>query len=215
MATKDLRDKVLGMGTILGALAIVMFATLVRPVTEPQQGKTLQNLQAAYNAETNAYAGYMAFADRAQEEEYYEVASLFRAAAYAEHVHVKNLAAVIREMGAEPVSRIEQPVVGTTEQNLRTAAEQNEASERNMTYPTFIEEAKVEGNQEVVRVFEYVQMAQNQHSILFGEALGNLKNTGAESHAYYVCSTCGFTAEHPIKPCPGCSDANPTYVHIF
>lgn len=215
MATRNLRDRALGTWAILGALTIVAFATTVWPRGGPQQNKTLQNLQAAYNGEASAHARYTAFADRAQDEEYYEVASLFRAVAYSEYLHMQNFATLIRQMGGEAVPLIERPVVKTTEENLRASAEQNEAYERDIVYPTFIEEAKVEANEDAVRVFEFAQIAEAQHSKLFEEALATLKNTGAESHSYYVCNMCGFTAEHPVKPCPGCSDPKATYVQIF
>ena len=42
---------------------------------------TLENMQAAFNGESNAHAKYLAFAARADSEGYGEVASLFRAAA--------------------------------------------------------------------------------------------------------------------------------------
>src|ERR1035441_8687898 len=61
--------------------------------------KTLNNLQTAFNGESNAHVRYVAFADKADKEGYGEVASLFRAAAKAEEVHAANHAAVIKKMG--------------------------------------------------------------------------------------------------------------------
>ena len=51
---------------------------------------TLDNLQAAFNGESNANARYLAFAKKADEEGYGQVASLFRAAARAEEIHAAN-----------------------------------------------------------------------------------------------------------------------------
>ena len=70
---------------------------------------TLENLQAAFNGESNANARYLAFAKQAQSEGYGEVASLFRAAARAEKIHATNHAAVIEELGALPQAQIDSP----------------------------------------------------------------------------------------------------------
>ena len=45
---------------------------------------TLDNLQAAFNGESNAHAKYLAYSKKAEEEGYLKVAALFRAAAHAE-----------------------------------------------------------------------------------------------------------------------------------
>src|SRR5690348_12838623 len=68
--------------------------------------KTLENLQAAYDGESNANAKYLAFAKRADEEGYTKVASLFRAAARAEAIHINNHAKVIKQLGATPKADI-------------------------------------------------------------------------------------------------------------
>ena len=62
---------------------------------------TLQNMQTAFNGESNAHLRYLAFAEQADRESYGEVASLFRAAARAEEVHASNHAEVIKGMGAD------------------------------------------------------------------------------------------------------------------
>jgi rubrerythrin len=67
---------------------------------------TLENLQAAFNGESNARAKYLAFAAKADEEGYAPVASLFRAAAAAEAIHAESHARVIKKMGATPVANI-------------------------------------------------------------------------------------------------------------
>ncbi|MEJ2009190.1 MAG: rubrerythrin family protein [Acidobacteriota bacterium] len=215
MTTRGFNYKTLQTGAILGCLAVLAFASLALLATAPQQTKTLQNLQTAYNAEANAYVRYLAFAQRAQEEEFGEAASLFRAAACAEHVHLKNLAAVIRKMGAEPAYRIDLPVPRTTWRNLQKSADEREASDRDALYPTFIEEAKAEGNQDAVRAFQYIQTAEVQQAKLFKAAIGNLKRMTAASHLYYVCNTCGYVSERPTKPCPGCSNPDASYEEMF
>lgn len=142
----------LRIGPFTGSLVVVVLLSVAWIGARHEQSKTLQNLQAAYNGEANAQARYLAFADRAQHEENYEVASLFRAAAYAENIHFERFGDLMRKMGAEPVSKIEPPVVKATAENLQAAAKEGEACERDTLYPRFIKEAEVEGNAEAARV---------------------------------------------------------------
>lgn len=215
MATVDLKFKSLPIGAVLGALTVVMLASIAWVREGSAQSKTVLNLQSAYTAETNAYVRYMAFAERAQEEEFGEAASLFRAAACAEHVHLKNFAAVMRKMGFEPVIRIDTPVVKTTAENLQTSAEVGEAYERDVLYPELIKEAKAAGHDEAARVFQSAMRAEAQHAKLFKTALSNLHRMDMTSRVYYVCNLCGYTAETAAKPCPGCGEPKPTYEEMF
>src|ERR1022692_1508721 len=82
---------------------------------------TLANLQTAYEGESNARAKYIAFAARAVEEGFMDVASLFRAAARAEQIHAGNHARVIRNFGVDPKCTIHEITVGSTAENLATA----------------------------------------------------------------------------------------------
>src|SRR5512140_902870 len=65
---------------------------------------TLDNLQAAFNGESNANARYLAFAKKADAEGYGTAASPFRAAARAEPVHFERHAKAIKELGAVPAA---------------------------------------------------------------------------------------------------------------
>lgn len=104
-------------------------------------GTPLENLQAAYNGESNAHAKYAAFAKKAEEEGYGAVASLFRAASRAEKIHAENHAEVIRSLGAEPVADVKTPEVKTTAENLK-AAIAGETFERDVMYPAYLQIAR-------------------------------------------------------------------------
>lgn len=100
--------------------AVYLIGTSLLP-TRALAGTTLENMQAAFNGESNAHARYLAFAAQADKEEYGEVASLFRAAARAEEIHASNHAEVIKGMGATPIARIDAPDVKSTRENLEAA----------------------------------------------------------------------------------------------
>lgn len=190
--------------------ALIVLALMVAVVALPTgaiaaTSKTLENLQAAYNGESNAHSRYLAFAQKADQEQYGEIASLFRAAAKAESIHAANHAAVIKKLGGTPEAKIETLAVKSTRENLR-AAIQGETYERDTMYPEFLKNARSEGKREAVRTFNLALMAEAEHATLYSEALNNLanlKNTKAKD--YYVCTICGFTsAKLDYSKCPSC-----------
>jgi rubrerythrin len=167
-------------------------------------GKTLANLQAAYNGESNAHAKYLVFAQKADEEGYGRVASLFRAAARAEQIHAANHAAVILKLGATPQAKIETPLPRTTRENLKVAIA-GETYERDIMYPAFIKEAETEKNTAALRTFQFALEAETEHARLYTEALENLEKMTAKT-TFFVCAVCGYTCEElDFDRCPVCN----------
>lgn len=166
---------------------------------------TLDNLQAAFNGESNAHAKYLAYSKKAEEEGYLKVAALFRAAAYAEEIHLNNHARVIKSLGASPKAEIKQFDVKSTELNLVDAIK-GETYEQNEMYPGFIAQAKKEQNEEAIQTFNYAMKAEAEHAKLYKGALDNLTNWKVAEAGFAVCPICGYTVEG--KPtftnCPVC-----------
>jgi rubrerythrin len=166
---------------------------------------TLQNLQTAFNGESNARACYLAFAVQANHEGYGPVASLFRAAARAEEIHAANHASVLSGLGEEPVAHIEVPLVMSTHENLK-AAIRGETYEREEMYPAFIVQAEAEGNRKAENTFYLACEVEGEHARFFTRALVDLDKLRGGSAVYYVCPICGFTAaQTDFDVCPVCS----------
>jgi rubrerythrin len=166
--------------------------------------KTLQNLQAANNGESNAHAKYLEFAKQADSEGYGKVGSLFRAASEAEQIHLTCEAAVINGMGATPQADVKIPPVKSTKRNLEGSANKGEAYERDTMYPRFITQARNDGNKAAAKCFRYAQAAEAQHFKLFTNAARNLDQMKGRSETYYVCSEGGYTmAKLQAAKCPG------------
>lgn len=184
--------------------------TLFAMVSSASGATTLENMQAAFNGESNAHSRYLAFAHRADVEGYGEVASLFRAAARAEEIHAANHASVIKEMGAIPKLQIETVTVKSTRENLE-AAIKGESYERDTMYPEFLKQARAERNTRAVRSLNYARTAEIEHAKLYTAALrdlSRLKGTTEHTALYYVCPTCGFTVrETDFERCPSCFTA--------
>ncbi|MBZ5646440.1 MAG: rubrerythrin family protein [Acidobacteriia bacterium] len=194
---------------LLPAAAVVATKSATAETT-----KTLDNLQAAFNGESNAHAHYLAFAKKADEEGYGEVASLFRAASKAEGIHAANHARVIREMGAEPEATIEPAHVRSTRENLQVAID-GETYERDQMYRSFVEEATAAKNASVIKTFTFALKTEAEHVRLYSEALKNLEKLRGKSHTYYVCSECGYTVETlNFLKCIVCGHPKDDYIRV-
>lgn len=192
-------------------LALALAPTRAEAATS---GKTLQNLQAAFNGESNARARYLAFADKADAEKYAPVASLFRAAARAEEIHAANHAAVIRKLGGTPAARIEAPAVGSTRDNL-AAAIKGESYERDSMYPEFIKIARAERQKGALESFNYAKTAEGEHANLYTKALQNLDSATGVAVTYYVCTVCGYTTTKvDFEKCPACFSPKEKYIAV-
>jgi len=170
--------------------------------TTPSQ--TVQNLQAAFEGESNASTRYTAFAEKAKAEGYLRVATLFRAAARAEQVHAASHARVITRLGATPQARIATPKVGSTAENL-AEAKKGEEYERDVMYPEFIREAQAAGEDGAVRTFRQAMEAEAVHATLYGDALAHLEAQRAAA-IFFVCPVCGEVTDDPtLERCPLCN----------
>ena len=179
------------------------FAKTSGPALNPgRSAKTLENLQAAFNGESNASAKYTAFAKKADEEGYKKVASLFRAAARAEAIHFANHAEVIKKLGGKPMADIKEPEIKTTAENLKTAIE-GETYERDTMYPEFVAEARTSKNLKALQTFSFALAAETEHAKLYSEALANLEQWKSGPATFFVCPKCGFTTANPqFEKCP-------------
>jgi rubrerythrin len=198
--------------TMMSLVVPTIVSSDARAVAESTN--TLDNLQAAFNGESNASARYLAFARKADEEGFGEVASLFRAAAKAEEIHASNHSDVIRKMGAMPALNLEPTKVKSTRENLK-AAITGERYERDIMYPEFIEVAKHEKATAALRTFNYALKVEAVHAVLYQDALDNLKKRTGMRHTYYVCPDCGNTLEDlSILRCMICGRSKDGFIAV-
>ncbi len=177
------------------------------PVTQLKTGTTLDNLMAAYNGESNAQVKYLAYAQKADNERYTGVGSLFRASAAAEAVHLKNHADVIKKMGGTPSAEIKTPLVKSTRENLEEAIK-GESYEKEIMYPEFIKKAREDKRMDAVRTFNFSLQVETKHADNFNEALTSLSQWKNGKKDFFVCPVCGYTvAKMEFKHCPICYTA--------
>ncbi|MDO9289874.1 MAG: rubrerythrin family protein [Thermodesulfovibrionales bacterium] len=151
--------------------------------------KTTQNLQDAFAGESQANRKYLAFAKKAEEEGFKQIAKLFRAAAEAETVHAHNH---LREMGG----------IRSTKENLQEAIS-GESYEFQKMYPQMIKDAEAEGQKGALKSFNFANEVEKIHADLYKKAVENIgKNPSVD---YHVCQVCGNTVEgEPPDKCPIC-----------
>ena len=154
--------------------------------------KTDENLKNAFAGESQANRRYMAFAKKAEQEGFMQVAKLLKAAGESETVHALNHLKIIGE-------------TKSTMENLVTAVS-GETFEFNEMYPDYINTAKQEGKKQAVWSFDVANKVEKIHAKLFNKAIETLKNQKPlEQVDYYVCSVCGNTVEgSPPEKCPIC-----------
>jgi len=158
-----------------------------------------KNLKEAFAGESQANRRYLAFAKKAEEEGYKQVAKLFRAAAEAETVHAHSH---LRVLGG----------VKSTKENIQEAIT-GETHEFKQMYPEFLAKAKAEAIKPAEMSFDYANQVEKIHAALYEKALANLgKNEAVD---YYVCPVCGNTVEGkaPDK-CPICNVPGSKFVKV-
>jgi rubrerythrin len=160
---------------------------------------TEQNLKEAFAGESQANRKYLAFAKRAEEEGYAQIAKLFRAAAEAETVHAHNHLRVLKG-------------IRSTKENVQEAIE-GETHEFKKMYPEMMEKAKSEKNNDALQTFHYASEVEKIHASLYTKALENLGKN--EVLDYYVCPFCGNTVEKaPPEKCPICGTPGKKFMKI-
>ncbi|MCP8323040.1 MAG: rubrerythrin family protein [Candidatus Methylarchaceae archaeon HK02M2] len=164
--------------------------------------KTVTNLKNAFAGESQANRRYLAFARKAEEEGFKQVAKLFRAAAEAETIHALNHLRVMDE-------------IKSTVNNLNTAIS-GETFEYTKMYPEYLSIAKQEENHRATWSFEVANKVEKVHAGLFSKAVDALKNKkDLEKVDYYVCEVCGHTVEG-IAPdkCPICGASKTKFFKV-
>jgi rubrerythrin len=150
--------------------------------------KTLNNIKIGFVAESQAHLRNLAFAMKAEQEDYPQAARLFRAIAEAESVHAFNH---FRFLGA----------VSGTQENLESAFERENLAAS--AYPQFIREANEEGNTSVATVLTYSRDVEKGHAQLYKKALAHIM--AGEETEYYVCQVCGHVSDGVLPDmCPIC-----------
>ena len=162
---------------------------------------TLENLKEAFAGESQANQKYRAFAKKAEQEGFQNIAKLFKTTAEAERIHAEG------HLGAlEGIS--------STVENLK-AAIAGETYEFTEMYPPMLEKAEVE-NHKAKRMFKYAVEAEAVHAKLYKMALDAVEQgKDLNISESYLCPVCGHIEfGEPKEKCPICGTLPQKYVKV-
>jgi len=174
----------------------------------------VDNLKDAINGESNAKRKYELFSEQAAKENLNEIALLFKAASYAESLHIKNhlkaLSGITKTtVNPEDFVRIDDNElkhhIKDTRSNLKQAID-GETYEFKKMYKQFVKNAQKEGDLVSELTFKLAREAEKVHARLYSNYLKKLqKNKEIEPVEIYVCTICGNIEFAPLPEiCPVC-----------
>jgi rubrerythrin len=162
---------------------------------------TEANLKEAFAGESQANRKYTAFARKAEQEGFKNIARLFRTAAEAEAIHAYGH---LSALGA----------IQSTADNLKAAVE-GETHEYTEMYPPMLKEAQAE-NHKAKFMFNFANKAEAVHAALYRMALEAVsQGKDLEAENIYLCPVCGhIELGNPPDVCPICGVKKDRYVQI-
>jgi rubrerythrin len=162
---------------------------------------TEKNLKDAFAGESQANRKYLAFAKKAEQEGFANVARLFRTAAEAETIHAHGH---LEAMGG----------VGSTADNLR-AAIAGETHEFTEMYPPMVRQAEVD-NHKAKRMFAFAEKTEAVHAALYRAALEAVaQGKDLAETSFYLCPVCGhIELGKPPAACPVCGTKGEKFVRV-
>jgi rubrerythrin len=162
---------------------------------------TESNLKEAFAGESQANRKYLAFAKKAEQEGFINVARLFRTAAEAETIHAMGHLNSLD--GAT-----------STADNLR-AAVAGETYEYTKMYPPMLEQA-IADDHRAKRMFSYALKAEAVHAKLYQMALDAvMQGKDLDKVDFYLCPICG-NIEFGTAPeaCPICGTRGEKFIKV-
>ena len=184
---------------------LTAFITLAVLTSTATAGSTLQNLNHAYQGESNAANRYQNFARQADAANLKQTAKLFRGAAASEEIHRKIVERAILKIGGQVETfKLDEIAPAPTADNLRSAI-RGETEESTKMYPDFLATAKANNEKAAIRAFNYALAAEKKHAEYFQQTLD--RSNAEVPLTCYVCKDCGLLlTKLPEKKCPVCRE---------
>jgi rubrerythrin len=161
---------------------------------------TKENLKDAFAGESQANQKYRAFAKKAEQDGFPNVAKLFRTAAEAERIHAEGHLKALDG-------------VGSTLDNLQAAFD-GETYEYKEMYPPMRATAQADGHK-AERMFGYALEAEAVHAQLYAKAMEAVKTGKDLDVEFYLCPVCGYIEiGKPTEACPVCKTKPEKFVQV-
>ncbi len=159
-----------------------------------------KDLKVAFSGESKAHVRNLAFAKKAEEDGFPQVARLFKAVAEAERIHATEYLKYL------------EGVIMSTEENLKAAFE-NEIRAKNEIYPGLIKEAMDLKREDVAWSFIRSRDVEERHAKLYKDALSAM--VADKEPEYHVCQVCGYIFDGDLPDrCPVCQTGKEDFKRV-
>ncbi len=170
--------------------------------------QTEKNLLIAFAGESQARNRYTYFAGQAKKEGLIQISEIFEETANQEKEHAKRFFKFLEGGEVEITEFFPAGEIGTTLENLNSAAEGEEYEWKEM-YPAFAKVAREEGFDNIASAFEAISIAEKQHGKRYRDLAKNLENGKVfkrNGQVVWRCKNCGYLHEGEDAPsvCPAC-----------
>jgi len=168
---------------------------------------TAENLRSAFGGESQAHMRYLIWAEKAEKDQFPNVARMFRAISRAEQSHATGHFRAMGEVaGAFPVTSGAGFGYGATSENLAGAIE-GETFEIEEMYPAYLEVAKMQGEAAAVKSMTYAIEAEKIHAAMYAKAKDAVDaGKDVTLGPVHICPLCGYTHEGDLPDrCPICN----------
>ena len=187
-------------------------------IMELTGSQTEKNLLAAFAGESQARTRYTFFASVAKKEGYEQISAIFQETSDNEKEHAQLFFKHLQGGTAEITAAYPAGIIGSTEENLKAAAE-GEKLEWGTIYPNFAEGAKKEGFKDVAKTFHMIAKVENYHERRYRKLLANVEQSKVfkkDSPIKWKCRNCGYILEGSEAPekCPVC-DHPKSYFEVW
>lgn len=161
--------------------------------------KTKENLQNNFSSESMAAIKYHAYAMKAEEEGFHQIAKLFTAMEKAQNIQAIN---TLKAMGE----------LNDSQNNLMTIID-SKTYNYTQKYPSLIEQADLDVNPLASALFQNVVKTIKSHTRLLNEALKNFKRV--KDYDYWVCGICGLIEmkNMPVV-CKNCGASREKFIQV-
>lgn len=173
--------------------------------------KTQENLLKAFTGESQARNKYHMFAKMARKENLEWIARVFEETADQERAHAEEEFELIKEPVTVTGELSISPYSNKTVENLKMAAA-GEHYEWTQMYPSFEEQAKIDGDKEATRLFGEVKKVEEKHEeryIIIARHIDANTLYNRETELEWKCVNCGYihVGKTPPVACPVCKKA--------
>lgn len=173
-----------------------------------RQSQTAKNLLTSYAFESQAFTRYTFYAEKAMEEDFVQIASIFNETAEQELEHSSRFFKFFNGGELEITATFLTGVVKSTFDNLMAAADLEHNVHTNL-YPGFASVARTEGFVRAAETWDAISKAEEQHEKNFFSLAENIRNGKVFSRNEMIvwrCKSCGYihTDKTPPEKCPAC-----------